>query len=171
MTILLWPRWASIEQYWLHVGFMGFDKPSCLVTTWSNRNRYSKADRREGKWGSPDDGRAGRARNQDFIMGVEERFRPCRDFVTCCCTWGPRDRMYDVLVRFFPYNMYIDLNRRHILRFEWRLFAASSRSIYLCSSWWSNVFTLWLWLTLHLWLWLWCLLRLLLLLFLLLLYA
>jgi hypothetical protein len=90
---------------------MGFDKPSCLVTTWSNRNLYSKADRREGKWGSPDDGRAGRAGNQDFIMGVEERLRPCRDFVTCCCTWGPRDRIYDVLVRFFPYNVYIDLNR------------------------------------------------------------
>jgi hypothetical protein len=48
-TVSLWPRRAMIEQYSPLVGFMGPDKLSSLVTTWSNGNHYSKADRREGK--------------------------------------------------------------------------------------------------------------------------
>jgi hypothetical protein len=58
------------------------------------------------------------AGSQDFIPGAEPRFRLCRDFVNGCCTGDPGGHAYDVLVRFFPCSVYIDLNRRDTLGYE-----------------------------------------------------
>jgi hypothetical protein len=35
-----------------------------------------------------------------------------------CCTWDPGGHAYDVLVRFFPCMVYIDLSHRDTLGYE-----------------------------------------------------
>jgi hypothetical protein len=50
-------------------------------------------------------------RSQDFIPGAGARFRLSRDFTNGCHTCDPEGHTYDVLVRFFPYRVYIDSNR------------------------------------------------------------
>jgi hypothetical protein len=77
----------------------------------------------EGEWGSPG-WRPGRTivDRQDFIPGAEARFWLSRDFEDDCHTWDSRGQAYDVLVRFFPCKVYIDLNCRDTLGYEW-LFA------------------------------------------------
>jgi hypothetical protein len=120
---VVWSRWASFEFYWPLVWFYGPSKPSILVTTLSNRPSLIRGGLAEGEWGSPG-WRPGRtiAGSQDFISGAETRFRPSSDFADGCRTWDPRGHMYDVLVRFFPYMVYVDSNYRDTLRYEW-LFA------------------------------------------------
>jgi hypothetical protein len=59
--------------------------------------------------------------NQDFIPGAEPRFWLSRDFADGCLVWDPWGHTYDVSVRFFPYMMYIDSNRRDTLGYEWTL--------------------------------------------------
>jgi hypothetical protein len=100
-------------------GFMGLGKLSSLVTTLSNHTSLLRGGLVEGEWGNP----AWRpswtiTESQDFISGVWAWFQPSRDFMEGCRTWDPRSHAYDVLVRFFPCRVYINLNHRDTLEYK-----------------------------------------------------
>jgi hypothetical protein len=103
-------------------GIMGLGKPSILVTTLSSNTSLLRGGLLEGEWGSPGWWLARTiARSQDFIPGARAGFWISRDFMDGCRTWDPRGHGYDMLVRFFPYRVYIDSNHRDTLGYEWPL--------------------------------------------------
>jgi hypothetical protein len=132
--------------------FMGPDKPSIPVTTSSNCTpppalRWCVGQRMRQPRMTVGLGITG---SQDFIQGAGTRFRLSRDFADGCRTWDPGGHAYDVLVRFFPYSVYIDWSHRDTLGYEWLLvhcchlvvclvvLMAWIRGcwIWLCLSWW-----------------------------------
>jgi hypothetical protein len=113
-------------------GFMGPSKLSNSVTTLSNRTSLLKGGYVEGEWGIPG-WRPGQtiAGNQDFILGAGAQFWSSRDFAEGCHTWDMWGPAYDMLVRFFPYRVYIDSNRRNTLEYEWSLARCCHLVVYL----------------------------------------
>jgi hypothetical protein len=102
--------------------FMGPGKPSSLVTTLLNRTSLLRGGLLEGEWGSPG-WRVGWTitGSQDFVLGVGVWFQLSREFADVYRTWDSRGHTYDVLVRFFPYSVYTDLNHHDTPRYEWPL--------------------------------------------------
>jgi hypothetical protein len=116
--------------------FIGPGKPSSLVTNLSNCTSLLQGGLLEGEWGSPG-WRPVRmiTGSRDFILGAGAQFWPSRDFVDGCRTWDPWDHVYDVLVRFYPYRVYTDLNRHDTLEYEWSL--AHCYHLIVCfDGWW-----------------------------------
>jgi hypothetical protein len=102
-TASFWLRWISFDLYWPHVRFMGPSKPSSPVITLWNHPSLLRGGLLDGKWGNPRWRLGGTIiGGQDFILGAGAQFRVRRDFMSSCCTWDPRDQVYDVLVKFFP---------------------------------------------------------------------
>jgi hypothetical protein len=118
---------------------MGPGKPSTLVTTLSNHSLPALRWFMEGEWGSLG-WRPGRTitRNQDFTPRADTRFWPSINFVDGCFTWDPWARTYDVLIRFFPYRVYTDLNCYDTLGYEWPLVVAVILE-YVLSYWWHGL--------------------------------
>jgi hypothetical protein len=118
-TTLFWPWWASFDLYWLHVGFLGPDKPSSLLTALSNCPSLLRHGLVEGEWGSlgwwPGRMIAG---SEDFIPGARTRFQLSRDLAEGCRMWNTRDHTYGVLVRFFPCMVHTNSNCCDTLRYE-----------------------------------------------------
>jgi hypothetical protein len=53
-----------------------------------------------------------------LILGAETCFRLSRDIADNCRMLGPIGHAYDVLVRFFSYWVYTDLNHHDTLGYE-----------------------------------------------------